>query len=815
MPAWLDTALRDSAYFMPHGHCYLWLPGILWMHVGSDLLIGAAYVGISLLLWGLVRRLRLPFSPVFIAFGLFIGLCGGTHFMEIWTTWYPDYVAAGLLKAATAVASVATAIGLVYVKPQIEAVVQAARLSEERRVKLEVAHSELESLFNRVRQLDAMRTQFFANVSHELRTPLTLILAPAEQMLADPRLDETQRRRVGTIHSNGLVLLRHVNDLLDVARLEAGQARLQLSTQDSGAWLRRIAAQFQGVAEQRGLRLDVEVAGGVPATFDADKIERVVVNLLANALRFTPSGGTVRLSSVATADGLDITVADSGPGIPADQREAVFERFRQVDDGDGTRGGTGLGLSIVREFVALHEGRVALDDAPEGGARFRVHLPARRAEGELRGADGFAATALAAALQELQPTDADPRPVEPTPDVPPRPRVLVAEDNASMRELLVATLRPRFEVDTVEDGEAALAAVHASPPDLLITDLMMPRMPGDALLRAIRADRDLDALPVLVLTARGDDAVRVALLRDGAQDFVGKPFGAAELLARVSNLVEAKRAGDVLRGELATLSTDLADLALRVSAKNRQLQAAVQAAEGARLEAERASSAKGYFLGMISHEMRSPLTTLALNLQLLARDPAFPEALRTRLDRLTRATQQMTTLIEGLLHRARIESGRLDAKLGDVDVEPLAHEVIAACHDEAPPGLTTRLEVDAPLAPLHTDSDLLRLSIGNLLSNAYKFTPEGEVVLRLASSDGWHRIEVRDTGIGIEPQDLDRIFEPFEQVEALRRKSVPGVGLGLALVKQMVEALGGRIEVESVRGAGSTFRMLLPSRGPA
>ena len=196
MPAWISDLLAKSVSFMPHGHCYLWIPALLWLHVASDIVIGVAYLGISLILYVFVRRIRLPFSPIFIAFGLFIGLCGLTHFMKVWTVWNPDYVAEGVLKAATALASIATAIGLFFVRPQIEAVVHAARLSEERRIRLESSNAELQVLLDRVREADEQKNRFFANVSHELRTPLTLILGPAEQLLAADNLSEPQRQRL-------------------------------------------------------------------------------------------------------------------------------------------------------------------------------------------------------------------------------------------------------------------------------------------------------------------------------------------------------------------------------------------------------------------------------------------------------------------------------------------------------------------------------------------------------------------------------------------------------------------------------------------
>lgn len=377
MPNWWQDVLEKSLYFMPHGHCYLWIPWLLWLHVGSDLLIGTAYVGISLILWALVRRIRLPFSPVFIAFGLFIALCGATHYMAIWNVWNADYVAAGLLKAATAAASVATAIGLFYVRPQIEAVVHSARLSEERRIRLESTNAELEAMVAKVRELDELKSQFFANVSHELRTPLMLILGPAGQMLAGTTLDEADRRRVAGIHANGQVLLKHVNDLLDLAKIDFGEGHLDARDIELAAWFRRIAAHFEPLAQQRGLAYTVDAPDRLDARVDADKLERVLANLLSNAFKFTPDGGTVH-ARLARVDGeLRITVDDSGPGVPEHERDYVFERFARghLANVPDAPGGTGLGLALVAEHVRLHDGRVWVAESPTGGARFVVELP--------------------------------------------------------------------------------------------------------------------------------------------------------------------------------------------------------------------------------------------------------------------------------------------------------------------------------------------------------------------------------------------------------------------------------------------------------
>jgi signal transduction histidine kinase len=818
MPQWLADISEKSAAFMPHGHCYLWLPSLLWLHVLSDLLIGIAYVGIALILWLFVRRIRMPFSPVFIAFGLFIGLCGGTHFMQIWTVWNPDYVASGLLKAATAAASLATAIGVFFVRPQVEEVVHSARLSEERRIRLESTNAELELLFARLKEADEAKSRFFANVSHELRTPLALILGPAEEMLADASLSDANRRRLGSMAANGRSLLRQVNDLLDLARLEAGSMELHYASIDAAAWLRRIVSQFELAAERGGVALRVDAPASLALEADVDKLERVVINLLSNALKFTPAGGSIVVALAAQDDVVRLVVSDSGPGVPVAHRERVFERFRQVEEGDRRQhGGTGLGLAIVKDFVALHRGTVGVDDAAAGGAQFTVCIP-RAAPHDARVHRGDAGDsesgrlALASALHELGGAaggDGEERAMQQG-----RATVLVVEDNPEMCDFVARTLDGGCNVVTAADGRAGLAQARALRPDLVVTDLMMPGMSGDQLVAELRADATFDATPVLLLTAKDDDALRERLLQGGAQDYLTKPFRPQELRARASNLLVAKRAGDTLRGELASLSTDLETLASTLAMRNRQLQAAVEAAEVAREQAERASEVKSCFLGMISHEMRTPLSTVHMNLQMLARDrgdSGVPASLRPKLDRLAQAAQQMSTLIEGLLQYTRIDSGRIRIRPEPVDLEALGMALVEEHGDNAPPKLQVGFDRPASALPtMHSDPALLRVLIGNLLGNAVKFTREGSVILRLRSDDDAHMIEVHDTGIGIADADLPRIFEPFEQLEPLRRKTIPGVGLGLSLVRQIVDTLGGTLDVESTVGKGSVFRVTLP-----
>ncbi|WP_089417502.1 ATP-binding protein [Vitreoscilla filiformis] len=446
-------------------------------------------------------------------------------------------------------------------------------------------NAELQALLDRVRQLDQLKSDLFANVSHELRTPLALILGPTEDLLATSHhLSDAQRHQLQVVQRNAATLLKHVNDLLDLARLDArkvGQVDLQPQRLDLAALVRDTAEQFHAVAPQRAVRYTVSAPGTLPAQIDADKFERILLNLLSNAFKFTPPGGRV-LCALRRLEGGQalLTVQDSGPGVPPEQRLAVFERFRQLQHGTTrSHGGTGLGLAIAKEFTALHHGSISVSEAPGGGALFQVVLPLEVAAESVRDAapDATRSPALAGTLAELT-LDAPPPDTAaiatPANDAAPdeRPTALVVEDNPDMRRFIAQALAGEFRVTAVEDGQRGLEQALATPPDLVLTDLMMPRLGGDQLLEQMRAHPSLADVPALVLSARDDEALRTRLLAEAAQDYLTKPFSAAELRARARNLATMKRARDVLRQALASRSEDLAQLTRRFVVSRRVLQ---------------------------------------------------------------------------------------------------------------------------------------------------------------------------------------------------------------------------------------------------
>ena len=410
------------------------------------------------------------------------------------------------------------------------------------------------------RALEGLRTELIANVSHELRTPLALIEVHLSRLVRRPGIDDAARADVDAISRHARDLLGLVDDVLDLARSQAGKLAADYADVDLGLLVSQVAASFGALAAAKGIDLVIDAAE-VRAEVDADKIQRAVTNLLANALRHTPAGGRVRCVAQRSEDRARIVVADSGPGIPLAQRERAFERFFQVEGDPLRAGGTGLGLALVKDTVDLHGGSITVGDGPDGGAQLVVELPLAAPAGVVvRSLD-----ARDAGLVPLRPASPALAPVQRTGG----PLVLVVEDHLEFNRVLAETLSEQYRVATAFDGEEGLARARELAPDLIVTDLMMPRMSGEEMITAIRAQPALDAVPIVVLTAKNDEAVRLRLLRGGAQDYVMKPFPAGELMARVANLISLKRARDVLRRELASSHDDVAELADDLALRNR------------------------------------------------------------------------------------------------------------------------------------------------------------------------------------------------------------------------------------------------------
>jgi signal transduction histidine kinase len=795
-------------------------------------------------------------------------------------------------------------------------------------------------------ELDRAKTAFFSNVSHEFRTPLTLLLGPVGEVLAAPgnQVSDDARALLTVAQRNGLRLQKLVNTLLDFARIEAGRVQAVFQPTDLAAATAELASNFRSACERAGLALEVDCPPlPEPVYVDREMWEKVVLNLLSNAFKFTFDGGiAVTLRSGPKV--VELAIRDTGIGIPPEEIHRVFERFHRVEDARGrTQEGTGIGLALVQELVALHGGAVRIASVVDRGSTFTVsiptgkaHLPADRI-GDTRtlastalGADPYVEEALRwVSDEEALPTGGPgPLPASREREGSPagRPRILWADDNSDMRDYVRRLLSPHYEVEAVADGQAALAAARARRPDLVLSDVMMPRLDGFGLLRELRANPETRTLPVILLSARAGEEARVEGLEAGTDAYLVKPFSGRELLATIATRLELGRLRARLEQERAILADlfaqaplpisllrgpelvfDLANLACRrivgnreilgkpllealpelrgqrtdellmdvmktgiprvghealvkldrrgtgeledtywtfiyapfrddrgqidrviaitsevteqvrsrealeaLSADNAQLYEAERRARGV---AEQANRTKDEFLATLSHELRTPLNAMLGWIRMLRSGTLDEATARRALEVVDRNVEHQAKLITDLLDISRIISGKLTLEMTVVDLTALVAGVVETMRPSAEAksvAVTTRLVPGA--VPIHADPERLRQVVANLLSNAVKFTPPaGRVTVALATMGDRVRLAITDTGKGISEQFLPHVFERFRQADASSTRAEAGLGLGLAIVRRIVELHNGHVRADSAgEGQGAVFTVDLP-----
>jgi signal transduction histidine kinase/CheY-like chemotaxis protein len=760
-------------------------------------------------------------------------------------------------------------------------------------------------------ELDRAKTAFFSNVSHEFRTPLTLLLGPTEEAVTSN--GTLQGEDLEAVYRNAQRLLKLVNTLLDFSRIEAGRVQASFEPTDLARLTVDLASAFRSAIERAGLTLVVECPPlPEPVYVDRDMWEKVVLNLISNAFKFT-FAGTIRVSLAWRDARVELAVADTGVGIPPAELPRIFERFHRVER---TRAraheGSGIGLSLVRELVAMHGGTVAVDSHVEQGTTFTVSLPAGVAhlpEERVGAARSSVSTATGAtpfvqeALRWLPP-----QPAAVTAAAAPGPgrgaveaRVLIADDNADMREYISRLLGERWTIDAVADGANALARARETRPDVVLADVMMPGLDGFELLRALRDDEHTRSVPVILVSARAGEEARVEGLEAGADDYLVKPFSGRELIARVQAQVLRAKVRSVEEAHALRLASIFehapvgvtiltgpdhvfeylnqayAAMIGRRSIRGKSIREGLPELAGqglyellddvyasgqpyvgrsvrvmldrstsapdetffdfvyqplfengqvsgiavvcfevtelakSRRAAEGANRAKDEFLAMLGHELRNPLAPILTALQLMTlRGLTGAERERKIIER---QVKHVVGLVDDLLDVSRITRGKVELRREHVDLA----DVIAKAIEMSSPAIEERrhtLHVDVPRG-VATDGDPARLAqvFGNLLTNAAKYTdPGGAIRVSATRADHEVVVGVTDTGRGIAPEMLPHIFELFVQERQDSNRGQGGLGIGLAIVRSLVEAHGGSVAVASAgKGAGSTFTVRLPA----
>ena len=390
----------------------------------------------------------------------------------------------------------------------------------------------------KLRELDTAKSTFFENISHEFRTPLSLILGPVEKRLDDNTLQTEDRKELEMIHRNSNRLMDLVNQLLDISKLESKYFNLKVRQGNLSALLRSLAASFQYAAKEKNIQYDVAIPNLENAWFDSDAIEKIVMNLVSNAIKYTPEGGEIKMKASREGTAVKVTIENTGVHFTDKELETLFERFYRTKDqsADATTG-SGIGLSLVKDLVELSHGSVRVENNGASNLKFTVILPIEK--------------------QEFHPTEIDnsiPAVISNEPDAPilgdplvadedaihDTPTLLVVDDNDDIREFIESSFRQTFKIIEAIDGAKGIELAIEHIPDIIISDIMMPRVSGIELCKQLKEDERTSHIPIVLLTAKVDDATRFKGLEYGADDYILKPFNVKLLEARVNNLFESR-----------------------------------------------------------------------------------------------------------------------------------------------------------------------------------------------------------------------------------------------------------------------------------
>ncbi|PMB47669.1 histidine kinase [Fischerella thermalis CCMEE 5201] len=676
---------------------------------------------------------------------------------------------------------------LELVAQQVESSIATARSYEQERQRAEA-----------LAELDRAKTTFFSNVSHEFRTPLTLILNPLEQVIAQTYgvLQPEQLEQLAMVQRNAMRLHKLVNTLLDFSRIEANRIQAVYEPTDLAQFTAELASVFRSAIETAALQLIVDCPPLSDLVYvDREMWEKIVLNLISNAFKFTFTG-EIAVSLHQIGDKVELKIRDTGTGITDEELPKIFERFHRIRGVKArSHEGSGIGLALVAELVHLHGGTVNVESVFGKGTTFTVtlptgslHLPSNQisAKPTLASTSAGAAPYIGEAQQWLTEENLSVwgRHFVAAPNQPPinssqfsTARILLVDDNADMRDYVTRLLSKQWQVETVNNGVAALVAVSLQPPDLVLTDVMMPEMDGFELLSALRADPKTKGIPIIMLSARAGVEAAIEGLQAGADDYLIKPFSAQELIARVDSHLQMAR----LRQELSS------------------------------------NRLKDEFLATVTHELHAPLVAILGWTRLLRSNQLDRSTALRALDTIERSANNQAKLIEDLLNISTILSGKVHIDRQPVNLTSTVGEVMQTMFSDAQAKRIQIVETRHG-ASLQKDicvcGDLIRLQqiFSKLLHNAIKFTPKGgSIEVRLDAVDSWCSIQVRDTGIGISADFLPYVFDRFTQAEVPSRHSPGGLGLGLAIARQLVELHGGTIEAASDGiGRGATFTVKLP-----
>jgi len=788
-------------------YCILIASGISAMTVVMGGLASEYYAGLSLVIVGAGLLFVWRPGTVLCTHALILGSFLSPNLIV--HGWPSDGSAFSNLAFLIAIAIIGAIGQMVLYRSQREQVFNQVAL-EETKANLETAHEQL-------KQLDRFKSQFFANITHEFKTPLAMILSPLELLLHGEvgGIGPTQRATFEMMFRSGMKLLKMIGDLLDLSKLEESRLRLKISEHDLAEHLRGLCDQVQPLAQRKRIDMKLVASGTCLVNCDLERIERVFVNLLSNALKFTPEGGHVTVSLHDLGDTAWIVVKDDGPGFPPHMADRLFERFFQVDMGETRRyGGTGIGLALAREIVELHGGRIRAES--DHGARFTVELikdkehfrpevldrrSHRRdvlsgARAGDRGLMDFAAQMQA--REEFRLLDiheaTERRALARDPEEDSRRHTcLVVDDTPDVIRLVGMALQQDFKMLSAPDGAQGLEMARKELPSLIVTDLMMPGMDGLELTRRLRDDPATRHIPIVMLTARGELDDRVAGMDTGVNTYLAKPFSPRELLSSARSLVktQAAQADILLTQRMDSLESIAGGLAHEI---NNPLNYVKNALARVRMDTH----------ALLEISRRPPDAESAGQMERLE------ERMRELFEVAESGIRRITRTVELMGNYSKAGYAR---QLRPHDAFEAARDVVGIVLPATGRKVQVELRFEGE-GRVECVPEEFNQVLTNLVQNAIEASPEdgtGRVEVHGRVEDGRLVLSVKDNGHGIKPEDRARLFTPFFTTKGPGR----GMGMGLTIAWRVVQSLGGTLDIDSAPGQGACFTLRVPRSQPA
>ncbi|MDA1273116.1 MAG: ATP-binding protein [Verrucomicrobia bacterium] len=670
---------------------------------------------------------------------------------------------------------------------------------------------ELEISYHKLAALDDAKSQFFAHISHELRTPLTLILSPLDDLRTTlpAALNGKFRETLDLMYGNALRLLSLINDLLELIRLDEGKLKLDLKPVSLRTVLLGLISSMRAVAEKGRVSIEADFANESPlmVNADADRLEKVFINLLFNAIKFTPEDGHVRVKASEDASSVVVQIEDTGIGISEEKLTAVFERFWQDDENPiGAAHGTGIGLALVRQLVELHAGSVSVSSRKGAGSVFTVRLP-KQLEASNENAvetaprnDAWLTDLYRKAQRFQSESDVSKRSaVSPFASNPAKHTLLLVEDEVDMQRYLADELGRDYNVLVAADGEAGYNLAASCQPEIVLTDLMLPKIDGITLCGRIKSSPSILPSKIVLLTARADDRTKLSALEAGADDFVTKPFSMVELKTRLANLLLTSQLERELQKQNQTLEQTLTQL---------------RAAETQLIQTERLS-ALGNLSAGIMHEINNPVNFMLTAIHFLRSKTtdASNEISETIVD-IENGLKRVRDIIADLKGFAYGSSSVAKIECDPEKILRTAKRLLA--HD-----LSYEVELKESIVagarPCANENQMVQLVV-NLIQNAIHATRSNPsrnkprlVGVRMGAEKGRYEISVQDNGTGIPKDHENKIFDPFFTTKPVGE----GTGLGLSICHTIVKGHQGRIFATSDPGEGTKFVVQLPALHPA